>query len=152
MNFIIKDIVLGHKMIYRDEKIVDILLKGEYKEYKWIIVSYGTHPCAYIKLHNDSKLISLREDIPINCHGGITYFSSDGIPQLKAIPKKDNEIYLYEPVFNSGYFIGWNYAHADDQIGSIENKWKKKWTESDIQLEVYDVIEQLIVLEQEENN
>ena len=89
----------------------------------------------------------IKEDIPISCHGEITYFSSDGIPQLRALPKKDNVIYIREPIFNSGYFIGWDYAHADDQIGCNESKWHKKWTESEIQLEVYDVIEQLIVLE-----
>lgn len=70
------------EMIYSNKHITEVLLEGEYLGYKWVIISYGTHPCAYVKLPKNSKLISLGGEVPVSCHGGITYTSSKGLPQL----------------------------------------------------------------------
>lgn len=123
------------EMVYSNRHIIEVLLEGEYLGYKWVIISYGTHPCAYVKLPKNSKLISLGEEIPVACHGGITFTSSEGLPQLK--PSKKNE----------GFFIGWDYAHTGDQIGLIQFEGDKKWTVNEIQAEIRDVIIQLIELE-----
>ena len=37
------------EMVYSNRRITEVLLEGEYLGYKWVIVSYGTHPCAYVK-------------------------------------------------------------------------------------------------------
>lgn len=122
------------EMVYSNKHITEVLLEGEHLGYKWVIVSYGTHPCAYVKLPKNSKLISLGEEVPVSCHGGITYTSSKGLPQLKVAKK------------NEGFCIGWDYAHAGDQIGLKQFEWDKRWTVAEIQEEVYEVIEQLIKL------
>lgn len=123
------------EMIYSNKHTTEVLLKGEYLGYKWVIISYGTHPCAYVKLPKNSKLISLGEEIPVDCHGGITFISSEGLSQLKTVEK------------NEGFFIGWDYAHAGDQIGLNQFEWDKKWTVNEIQEEIRDVVIQLIELE-----
>lgn len=123
------------EMIYSNKHITEVLLEGEYLGYKWVIISYGTHPCAYVKLPKNSKLISLGEEIPVACHGGITFISSEGLSQLKTVEK------------NEGFFIGWDYAHAGDQIGLNQFEWDKKWTVNEIQEEIRDVVIQLIELE-----
>ena len=124
------------EMVYSNRRITEVLLEGEYLGYKWVIVSYGTHPCAYVKLPKNSKLIPLDEGIPVACHGGITYTSSKGLPQLKTAEK------------NEGCYIGWDYAHYGDQCGlnSLE-LGDKRWTVNEIQAEIRDVIIQLIELE-----
>lgn len=127
------------EMVYSNKHITEVLLEGEHLGYKWVIVSYGTHPCAYVKLPKNSKLISLGEEVPVSCHGGITYTSSKGLPQLKVAKK------------NEGFYIGWDYAHAGDQIGLKQFEWDKRWTVAEIQEEVYEVIEQLIKLVKEIN-
>lgn len=122
------------EMVYSNRRITEVLLEGEYLGYEWVIASYGTHPCAYVKLPNNSKLIPLGEEIPVSCHGGITYTSSKGLPQLKTAEK------------NEGCYIGWDYAHAGDRIGLNQFEWDKRWTVAEIQEEVYEIIEQLIKL------
>ena len=129
------------EMVYSNRRITEVLLEGEYLGYEWVIVSYGTHPCAYVKLPNNSKLIPSGEEVPVSCHGGITYTSSKGLPQLKVAEK------------NEGCYIGWDYAHYGDQCGlnSLElgNLGDKRWTVNEIQTEIRDVIIQLIELENE---
>lgn len=124
------------EMVYSNRRITEVLLEGEYLGYKWVIISYGTHPCAYVKLPNNSKLIPSDKEIPVACHGGITYTSSKGLPQLKTVEK------------NEGYYIGWDYAHYGDRCGlnSLE-LGDKSWTVNEIQAEIRDVIIQLIELE-----
>lgn len=62
-----------------------------------------------------------------------------GLPQLKVAKK------------NEGFYIGWDYAHAGDQIGLKQFEWDKRWTVAEIQEEAYEVIEQLIKLVKEIN-
>jgi hypothetical protein len=54
------------EMVYSNRRITEVLLEGEYLGYEWVIASYGTHPCAYVKLPNNSKLIPLGEEIPLS--------------------------------------------------------------------------------------
>lgn len=128
------------EMVYSSERTDgDILLRGIIDGYKYLIVSYGTHPCAYVAIpENHSRYNDyhkLENDNTIYPHGGVTYSGSE-INGIK------------------GHWIGWDYRHACDFSGHYlsdvnynyfaENK---KWTTAEIFDEVQDVIEQLKHLE-----
>lgn len=139
------------EMIYGYKRIKDILVEGTYCNYKFVIVSYGTHPCAYVempfeRLNNlDIKQRDYEKYLEdkINCHGGITYFGRlDHIPEVS----KDTE------------YFGWDYAHAYDYMGyNLDPRFKnligdtlsedKKWSTEEIFEEVKNVIHQLEELE-----
>lgn len=116
------------EMMYQSEAIIggEILDSGEIDGYKYKIVNYGPHPCAYVCLPKDHKFYGLPYDqIDIDCHGGLTYDA-----------KKDDE-----------YWIGWDYAHFGDYSGydifSSMGVFGKIWTTAEILEEVKDVIKQL---------
>ena len=61
-------------MVYKKRGDIEILDNGIYNGYQYWIVSYGSHPCAYVELPKDHKYYGKDYvDIPIDCHGGITY-------------------------------------------------------------------------------
>lgn len=122
------------EMIYKNYKEVDILDEGVYKGFHYIIVSYGTHPCAYIELTKENKYYGKDyNDIPVKCHGGLTYSSERGI-----IFSKNNENH------RNGFWIGWDYAHLDDYMTWIGGCFgTKKWTTKEILKDVKGVIHQL---------
>ena len=99
------------EMIYRPlkdfENLSDacqILDEGTYNNYHYIIVSYGTHPCAYVKLPKNHKWYGKHYDyIPIKCHGGLSYTSGSGV----VFPDD-------HPNHSDGFWIGWDYSHYDD--------------------------------------
>ncbi len=101
-------------------------------EYK--IVSYGTHPCAYVCVPVGHPYYNLGYDnIDIDCHGGLTYSCME----------------------EDKYWIGWDYAHFEDYFGvnllyesipalkEFANDFGKKWTTAEILAEVEDVCKQL---------
>lgn len=126
-------------MIYKDKRETSILGEGVYNDYFWTIISYGTHPCAYVKLPLyhflfDTDLTNWYSPQYIECHGGITY----------------NDSSLLD--IKTGTWIGWDYNHGSDFNGIyladqglydsfIKNK---KWETEEIYEEVKNVIEQLI--------
>lgn len=66
------------QMEYMKERVARVLDKGKEKGMKWCIVSYGTHPCAYICLPKGHKYYKKSyDDIPVNCHGGLTFADND---------------------------------------------------------------------------
>ena len=101
-----------------------ILYKNHYKGFLYVVVSFGTHPCCYVEIPKNTRYYStnqgseILEGIPI--HGGITFAD-------------------YRTDFKRGkkFFIGWDYAHGDDFIGSylilsifetMELRKLKQWT------------------------
>ena len=123
------------EMIYKPEREAQILAEGEYKGYHFVIVSYGTHPCAYVEIPKDNPLYKKDyEDIDISCHCGLTF--SDDLTHVRTDL--------------TGWFIGWDYAHVGDYIGSPTSYYEKelfdgkKWTTEEVYEEVKNVIEQLI--------
>lgn len=120
------------QMNYTKERLCKVLHKGEFKGFKFAIVSYGTHPCCYVFLPKEHKYYGKSYDeIDIDCHGGLTY--------------SDNEL-IFNPLVNDDWVIGWDYAHYNDYMGyygsdSFENS--KKWTTKELFEEVKQVIEQL---------
>jgi hypothetical protein len=128
------------EMVYKNymengQEVIEILDEGIYKSFHYVIVSYGTHPCAYIEIPKDN-VSDEDELIDISCHGGITYVSTAGLFK----PSNKNH--------RDGHWIGWDYAHCMDYCYSLYNSGllndNKKWTTKEILEEVKDVIEQLI--------
>ena len=128
------------KMEYkkRCQENIQILDEGIYNNYHYVIVSFGSHPCAYVELPKKHKWYGLHEDnIPISCHGGLTYSSTQGI----ICP-------LNNPNHRDGYWIGWDYAHYGDYVYNNFNDFgfalgEKYWTTEEIFEDVKEVINQL---------
>lgn len=123
------------EMIYREPPYTEILDEGVYKDFHYEIVSYGSHPCAYVELPKGHKYHGKNEDyIPIYCHGDITYSSECGI-----IFPEDN------PNHRDGFWIGWDYNHIGDYnaIRAKTGCGGKKWTIEEIFEDVKNVINQL---------
>ena len=111
------------RMIYtRNRQEPVVLLKGTSNGYSFAIVSFGTHPCAYVavpKLH----CFTYRLLPPIAVHGTITF--TNFCPDLDGV-----------------WSIGWDYGHGDDYNGREYlyqkiNKHGKKWTVEEIVLKAY---------------
>lgn len=118
----------------KDKKI---LCQGTRKGYDFVIVSYGTHPCAYIAL--DGKLEGLKsyDDFLLFVHGGPSYLGTLG----KIVGPKS--------------YVGWDYAHGGDYLGGDviyegDEEMKeyiasqKKWTTEEILEEVYSAIDEIV--------
>lgn len=127
------------QMTYKPNRETEILEEGTYKNINFIIVSYGTHPCAYIRIPENHKLYNVdymdsNMEFNFGVHGGITWSG----PLPKAIPNKQ------------GFYYGWDYTHCDDYNG-YEEKFPisirtggKKWTTEEIYEEVKAAIDILI--------
>ena len=128
------------EMNYINTRIKEILYEDDYLGYHFLIVSYGTHPCAYIeipKTHRWYKKPYTDEELKnIECHGGLTY--SDNLSHV-----------LGKEEANGRWFIGWDYGHSGDFEGYYKDfSTEKKWTK-EIFEEVKNVIEQIIIMDDE---
>lgn len=115
-------------MKYYNDRNVILLHKDTYRGFNYWIISYGTHPCAYVEIpKNHSYFKKSYMDIEdIEVHGGLT-FSSDKLLLL-----------------DNSWFIGWDYAHYGDYVGFFGiNDEEKKWTTEEINEECKNVINQL---------
>lgn len=131
-------------MIYKNRykgniEQVEILDEGIYHNYHYAIVSLGSHPCAYIEIPKGHRYYDkVYDEIPLNCHGGLTYANDTGI--------------LNGYNHRSGYWIGWDYAHYMDycyyefisDLFKEEDSDLKRWTTEEILTEVKNVIDQLV--------
>lgn len=112
------------EMVYTQRRQGPIrLADGEYLGYHYYVLSFGTHPCAYVDIGDTGIAIN-----DIECHGGITY----------------NREYLATVEHKSG-FIGWDYAHSYDYSGDLPEitAHGKKWTTAEIVVECKSVIDQI---------
>lgn len=126
------------EMSYSFERKKEILEHGVCFGLFYWIISYGTHPCAYIMIPKNNKYFEKDyEEIDIDVHGGLTY----------------SDKYLPFEIKNSEtkcWYIGWDYAHFGDYAGYEERLSKelrvggKKWTTQEIKEEVRDVCYQII--------
>lgn len=111
-------------MVYNPEES-DILAEGEYKGIPFCIISYGTHPCAYIASDEyDPDPVTMK----IQWDKGsvkVTYLEHD------------------YPI--GGYWnIGWDYAHSGDYFAGFSNPHGKKWTTEEILDDVRNVIDTIM--------
>lgn len=108
-----------------------ILAKGFIYDVAFAVISYGTHPCAYIEnvLNIENYEDVLLEELPI--HGGATYLGN------ATWDENDTKEY-----------IGWDYAHLSDYCGYYKGMGDfsefKKWNTNEIYTEVKEVIKLLI--------
>lgn len=111
----------------------EILCEDNYKGYTFYIISYRTHPCAYILLDTYSPFFrrTWKELMNINCHGQITYSENYLGVNPQIIPHSDD-----------CWIIGWDYCHSGDRYGV--NDTGKSWTTQEIYEECLDVIEEII--------
>lgn len=113
-----------------------MILTSDYKGLTYSIITFGTHPCDYVDVKNTMFDGKFYADIPIECHGGLTY-SADYLPRTN----------------DKGWFIGWDYAHWGDLFYSQYNIdmgvidiVSKEWTIDEVEEECKNVIDQLIKL------
>lgn len=130
---------------YTKERFIQVLARDYYKGYEFFVVSYGTHPCAYVSIpegkpYHEAK--SWDDIVDIDCHGGCTYVEND--ENFKCIAECTEE---------NTTVIGWDYGHYNDFSGidlfpiPFETK---KWTTKEMVAECKEVIEQLYFLEHPE--
>ena len=113
----------------------NVLYKGKYKGFKYFIISYGTHPCAYVEIPKNHPYYGkcydeITDDVAV--HGGFTY-SADGLLLLE-----------------NTWILGWDYAHYGDYYcfsNGLKHlnhfKDEKRWTTEEIREECRHVIDQL---------
>ena len=129
---------MKNKNIYYADLLhaANILKSGKYKNFNYLIISYGTHPCCYIEIPKGHNLYEKDyKDINIDCHGGLTYSDFRKFP--------NNE--------KAKYYIGWDYAHVGDFFftsllfsnPNINRYGNKKWTIEEMFNEIKHVIDQI---------
>ena len=127
------------EMEYTDDRDFKLLASGKYKDYEYYIISFGTHPCAYVKLTGDDKYYHTDyEEIPIECHGGLTYSG-----ETLEYTKRNNPIFSLVSGEDNSWVIGWDYAHYDDCIYDSDSG--RRWATAEMVEECENVIRQLIV-------
>ncbi len=100
------------------------LAEGSVGEYKWMVISFGTHPCGYVSVPRNHPFYDKDYwdiDDRIKVHGGLTYSGKMG---------ESND-----------FWFGWDYAHADDYT-YLSTTGDKRWTTQEIVDECLDVIQQ----------
>lgn len=121
------------EMVYDFDK-PGILDEGELHGYKYMVVSYGSHPCAYVQVPEGHPLHGKHYDkIDISCHGGVTFAGNFCRHPSRFLIERD------------GYWIGWDYAHAGDftvypEITMVGHRY----TTQEVLEDVAQVVEQLV--------
>lgn len=113
----------GEMSLYDKDRIGQrrIFAQGELNGHEWFIVSYGSHPCAYVKSDIPEKL---QDEIIV--HGGITFCGK-----------------VFPEFMTDGRIIGWDYNHCCDHNAENAYLCGKQWSVPEIQEDVADVINQL---------
>ena len=107
-----------------ENREIILLGAGEYKGYKWFILSYQTHPCAYIVLTPSDEFYGKGyDDYYFEVHGGITYA----------------QFGLHDFVDKDQWVIGWDYNHLGDYSAMV-NMGGKKYTTKEIYGKVKEAI------------
>ena len=142
------------EMVYKPNSEIEVLDKGEYGGRKYLILSLGIHPTAYVSVTDKEREIikssltyneyDLAEfDSPlfddINVHCGFSFYGT-------RTKYGDDSGTMY---------LGWDYGHLDDFSGIYLNSYCappdvnmfKHWTTAEILTDVKSVIEQLNELE-----
>lgn len=122
----------GYEILYEDS------IYSPYLDtyYDYVIVSYYTHPCAYINIPFGHPFYEKKYDkIPVECHFGLTYSSG--------------WLLEHTPDEKSGWWIGWDYAHYTDYApyyseAEVALMNLHKWTTEEVAAEAREVIQQLI--------
>ena len=128
------------EMVYQNKrnKLAEVLDRGEYVGYEYIVLSLGTHPCGYVCLTENNPFYEKDyDDIEIECHGGLTYSE----PNVFFGEYSDKYKCIVKTSIKNKWVIGWDYAHYGDRYG---NDTGKTWKTEDITHECKSVIAQII--------
>lgn len=106
---------------------IETLAEGQVGEYKWTVLSLGTHPCGYVAVPENHPFYEKHYweiDDQIEVHGGLTFGG-----RLQG---------------SNDYWFGWDYAHAGDYTGyaTFGTNDEKRWTTQEIVDECLKVIKQ----------
>ena len=123
------------EMIYKPRKELEIIAEEEYKQFKYVIISLGIFPMAYIENKFEFNTLTSAQEYAIP-HGGFTYHG-------KAY-WNDNDKSTY---------LGWHYGHKSDFNGydlvfdqNMQNIRAKKWTTKEVIEEIKNVIDKMITI------
>lgn len=127
------------EMVYKCERKIEILEQGTLDGIDFVIISYGTHPCAYVKLPEGHKFasVSYYMSIDLDVHGGVTFAR-----EMSSTSKMGKFL-------SDGYWLGWDYDHCDDYSGmdlmfdSGLRTGGKKWTTEEIYEDVVKAVNKI---------
>ena len=131
------------EMIYMPRRGNTVLHTEEKDGYYIGIMSYGTHPCAYVSIPKDHPYYQKHyDDVNVDCHGGLTFSNKHNYIKFNG---QEMTLEWAENIQEDCSWIGWDYAHLGDYFCSdrFEEPGDKKWTTEEILQDCYDVIEQL---------
>lgn len=142
------------EMVYKPNREIEVLDKGEYGGRKYLILSLGIHPTAYVSVSDKEQEI-IKSSLNGNKYDLAKYYSP-----LLANVYVHCRFTFYGTRTNYGdnsdtIYLGWDYGHSDDFNGIYLNSCYappdvvifKRWTTAEISEEVKSVIEQLNELE-----
>ena len=125
------------EMIYQELMTLDILDEGIFEDYHYVILSYCSHPCAYVDIPKSHQFYMCDcNDVDVKVHGDLSYNGS---------------LEFVEP-HNSGFYFGWDYAHCCDFCANMMRFYPnpkeyegthKHWTTKEIFNDVRSVIMQI---------
>jgi hypothetical protein len=137
-------------MIYKRTKGIgrakEILDAGMFMGYPYMILSLGSHPCAYVFIDKDNPLFEKHYDeihnmIDLNVHGGLTL--SDNVLHRVLVYSDKYKCDTLQKI-EYDWIIGWDYAHYGDfVIYPLHTERGKRWTTKEIKQEVEYVIAQI---------
>lgn len=130
-----------NKLYYEDGYHRETVAKsGTINGIDFAIVSYGTHPCCYVRVNKDSKFYGKNYDkatnmiCKIHCPYGLFTFARD-------------KLFAFEDDKDK-WILGWDYAHSGDYVVGI-NLYGEKHTKKELFEEVVKVINAIKELEGE---
>lgn len=42
-------------MVYSKTRTIEVLDRGTYKDYDYVVLSFGTHPCGYVRIPENER-------------------------------------------------------------------------------------------------
>ena len=112
--------------------------RGVYDGYEYLVISLGRHPCGYVILTEDNKYFGkFYDDIPINCHGGLTFSDS----KISFLEWSEKYKCMVRTSIKDKWIIGWDYAHYGDY--TVFDRYGDRHTTEEILKECKNVINQL---------
>ena len=85
------------------------------------------------QIHEDITYDDIHENYDLYVHGGFTYSRPDLL------------------IKDDSWFLGWDYGHCWDYSPYLDDPDLKKWTTDELIDECYDVIAQLVKIDEEED-
>lgn len=108
----------------------EILAEGDFMDSHYLIVSYFSHPCAYIFYDAKHPLYQkeydeINEKIDLQVNGGLTY------------SRMGKSFFDGTKILPDHWCLGWDYAHCDDFFAGLTlDVPGKKWTTAEILYQV----------------